>query len=101
LPISHSGCERIASAQEQRPSPTALRRPHPPAVIVPTFPIIPPLARHREQSMKEGSHRPVLLVGSVPLKPASEVFRVATHYLGEVTAGFPDGEQVGGLPGGW
>ena len=28
--------------------------------------------------MKEGSHRPVLLVGSVPLKPASEVFRVAT-----------------------
>ena len=51
--------------------------------------------------MKEGSHRPVLLVGSVPLKPASEVFRVATHYLGEVMARFPDGEQVGWLPGVW
>ena len=51
--------------------------------------------------MKEGSHRPVLLVGSVPLKPASEVFRVATHCLGEVMARFPDGEQVGWLPGVW
>lgn len=51
--------------------------------------------------MLKGSFRPVLLVGSVPLKPASEVFRVATHYLAEVMTRFPDGEQVGWLPGVW
>ena len=46
--------------------------------------------------MKEGSHRPVLLVGSVPLKPASEVFRVATRYLGEVMANFPTANRSAG-----
>jgi hypothetical protein len=51
--------------------------------------------------MKEGIRRPVLLVGSVPLKPASEVFRVATHHLAELMTRFPDGEQVGWLPGVW
>jgi len=51
--------------------------------------------------MKDGSRRPVLLVGSVPLQPASEVFRAATHYLAELMTRFPDGEQVGWLPGVW
>jgi hypothetical protein len=50
---------------------------------------------------KEGEARPVLLVGSVPLRPASEVFRCAAEHLSGLLARFPDGEQVGWLPGVW
>jgi hypothetical protein len=51
--------------------------------------------------MTEGKARPVLLVGSVPLNPASEVFRCATAHLSGLMTRFPDGEQVGWLPGVW
>jgi hypothetical protein len=57
--------------------------------------------KHGKATMKVGNSRSVLLVGSVPLKPASEVFRVANHYLAEVMTRYPDGEQVGWLPGVW
>jgi hypothetical protein len=40
--------------------------------------------------------REVLLTGSVPREPASEVFRLATDYLGPFLTRIPDGEQ-----GGW
>ncbi len=50
--------------------------------------------------MKE-KPRSVLLVGSVPLKPAREVFRCASKHLSGLMTRFPDGEQVGWLPGVW
>jgi hypothetical protein len=40
-------------------------------------------------------------VGSVPLTPASEVFRRTADYLSGLVTRFPDGEQVGWLPGVW
>ena len=51
--------------------------------------------------MAQGKGRPVLLVGSVPLNPASEVFRYAAEHLSGLVTRFPDGEQVGWLPGVW
>lgn len=39
--------------------------------------------------------REVLLVGSVPLQPASEVFVTVAQHLGELAPRIPDGEQVG------
>jgi hypothetical protein len=51
--------------------------------------------------MTERKRRPVLLVGSVPLKPASVVFRSAAEHLSGLMPRFPDGEQVGWLPGVW
>jgi hypothetical protein len=51
--------------------------------------------------MVESQARSVLLVGSVPLKPASEVFRCAAKHLSGLMTRFPDGEQVGWLPGVW
>lgn len=51
--------------------------------------------------MRQAKPRSVLLVGSVPLKPASEVFRASAEHLAGVVTRFPDGEQVGWLPGVW
>jgi hypothetical protein len=39
--------------------------------------------------------REVLLVGSVPLEPASKVFEVVASRLGDLVARIPDGEQIG------
>jgi hypothetical protein len=39
--------------------------------------------------------REVLLVGSVPLQPASKVFETVTQHLGELAPRIPDGEQLG------
>jgi hypothetical protein len=51
--------------------------------------------------MTQANPRPVLLVGSVPLNPASEVFRCAAAHLAGLMTRCPDGEQVGWLPGVW
>jgi hypothetical protein len=39
--------------------------------------------------------REVLLVGSVPLEPASKVFEVVASHLGDLVPRIPDGEQIG------
>src|SRR3712207_1293882 len=39
--------------------------------------------------------RAVLLVGSVPLQPASTVFETVTQHLGKLAPRIPDGEQLG------
>jgi hypothetical protein len=39
--------------------------------------------------------REVLLVGSVPLAPADEVFRTVAKHLGTLAPRIPDGEQIG------
>jgi hypothetical protein len=41
------------------------------------------------------SPREVLLVGSVPLQPASTVFETVTRHLGDLVQRVPDGEQLG------
>ena len=48
-------------------------------------------------------HRPreVLLVGSVPLRPASKVFETVAHHLGELAPRIPDGEMMGWLRNIW
>ncbi len=39
--------------------------------------------------------REVLLVGSIPLRPASRVFETVAAYLGALAPRIPDGEQIG------
>jgi hypothetical protein len=39
--------------------------------------------------------REVLLTGSVPREPPSEVFRLLQHHLGPYVRRMPDGEQKG------
>src|SRR5919199_3114374 len=39
--------------------------------------------------------REVLLVGSMPLQPASAVFETVSAHLGELVRRIPDGEQLG------
>ena len=39
--------------------------------------------------------REVLLVGSVPLQPASKVFETVGEHLGDLVPRIPDGEQLG------
>ena len=41
--------------------------------------------------------REVLLVGSVPLTPASRVFETVAGHLGTLAPRIPDGEQIGWL----
>lgn len=43
----------------------------------------------------QGTPREVLLVGSVPLRPAEAVFEAATEHLGTLASRIPDGEQSG------
>lgn len=44
---------------------------------------------------------PVLLTGSVPRRPASEVFAIAGRYLGHALRRVPDGEQNGWTVAAW
>src|SRR5919199_2879309 len=39
--------------------------------------------------------REVLLVGSMPLQPASAVFETVSEHLGDLVRRIPDGEQLG------
>src|ERR1700729_2194927 len=39
--------------------------------------------------------RNVLLVGSVPLRPAAEVFETVARSIGDLVRRIPDGEQIG------
>jgi hypothetical protein len=45
--------------------------------------------------------REVLLVGSVPLRPAAKVFETVAHHLGELAPRIPDGEMMGWLRSIW
>jgi hypothetical protein len=45
--------------------------------------------------------REVLLVGSVPLRPASKVFETVAQHLGELAPRIPDGEMMGWLRNIW
>src|SRR6476661_2382231 len=39
--------------------------------------------------------REVMLVGSVPLRPAAKVFETVATHLGDLAPRIPDGEQIG------
>ena len=43
--------------------------------------------------------REVLLVGSVPLRPAAKVFETVAQHLGTLATRIPDGEQIGWIFG--
>jgi hypothetical protein len=45
--------------------------------------------------------REILLVGSVPLRPAARVFETVAHHLGELAPRIPDGEMMGWLRSIW
>jgi hypothetical protein len=48
-----------------------------------------------------GGAREVLLVGSVPLRPAAAVFETVARHLGALAPRIPDGEMMGWLREVW
>jgi hypothetical protein len=58
---------------------------------------VPADHRNTSETSTESISRSVLLVGSIPLRPAARVFEVVAEHLGGLVRRIPDGEQRGWL----